>query len=140
MPGRETAAGDPVQAARYPLTLLSRKQHVKFLNANYGGFAKHLPREGEPLLEIHPIDAANRQIEDGDRVAVENDRGRLTLTARVSSDLQPGLVTMPFGWWHRSSPQERGVNALTNGVVPADGVGSAYFHETLVEVMLVDQE
>lgn len=132
--GRETVGGDPELAARFPLTLMSRKQHAKFLNANYGGFDKHLPREGEPRLEIHPSDALARGIRQGDRIVVRNDRGALTLTATISEAVQPGLVTVPFGWWHRASPEGRGVNALTNPTVGLDGEGSSFFHENLVEV------
>ena len=133
-PGSETPETGGELAGRYPLTLLSRKQHVRFLNANYGGFPDHLPREGQPLLEIHAEDAADRKIADGDLVTVANDRGSLLIRATVSSAVQPGVVAMPFGWWHRSSESGRGVNALTNAQHPADGTGSAFFHENLVEV------
>ena len=67
---------------------------------------------------------------------VFNDRGSLTLTVAVSTDVQPGLVAMPFGWWHGNGADERGVNALTNPAVH-DGIGSAAFHENLVEIELV---
>ena len=129
-PGRETTSGE----SRHPLTLLSRKQHLRFLNANYAGFEAHLPAEGEPLVELHPSDAAARGISTGDRVEVFNDRGSLTLAAALSGDLQPGVVSIPFGWWHRHAPEQRGVNVLTNPTVPADDLGSAAFHDTLVEV------
>lgn len=133
-PGAETAAGNPALAQRYPLTMMSRKQHMKFLNANYGGFDDHLPRDGEPRLEIHAADASSRGIAEGDRVAVRNDRGSLTLAASISDAVQPGLVTIPFGWWNRATPEGRAVNALTNPAVSADDIGSSFFHENLVEV------
>jgi len=133
-PGSETREGSPGLAARFPLTLMSRKQHPKFLNAGYGGFEQHLPLGGRPALTIHPDDAASRGIVDGIEVKVFNDRGHLTLIAEVSGDVQPGLVTVPFGWWHRHTPEDRGVNALTNPRSPG-GVGSAAFHETLVQVL-----
>jgi anaerobic selenocysteine-containing dehydrogenase len=132
--GRETAEGDPEHALRYPLTLVSRKQHLRFLNANYGGFPGHLPAVGEPQVEIHPTDAAARGLAAGARVVIRNDRGSLTVTARVSDAVQPGVVALPFGWWHRYTPEDRGVNALTNAAVGEDDLGSAHFHETLVEV------
>ena len=135
--GHETPQGDPVLAQRFPLALVSRKQHPKFLNANYGGFREHLPSSGAPALQIHPDDAARRGIGSGDVVLVHNDRGELTLVAEVSEDLQPGLVAIPFGWWHRSTPEGRAVNALTNPALADDDRGSAYFHDTLVEVALV---
>jgi anaerobic selenocysteine-containing dehydrogenase len=121
-----------------PLALISRKQHPKFLNANYGGFPAHLPSSGVPSLQIHGQDAQPRGISTGDIVRVHNDRGELTLRAEVSEDLQPGLVAIPFGWWHRSSPERRAVNALTNATLPNDDRGSAYFHDTRVQVTLIE--
>ena len=130
-PGRET----PENADhRFPLGLISRKQHPKFLNTQYAGFPRHHPTSGAPHLQIDPADAAARGIESGDVVRVHNDRGSLTLTAEVTDDLQPGLVAIPFGWWHRSSPEGRAVNALTNASVAPGGRGSAFFHDTLVDV------
>ena len=132
--GAETPEGNVALATRFPLALISRKQHPKFLNANYGGFPSHYPGAGGPTLQIHPHDANARGIADGDLIRVWNDRGALTLPAQLTDDLQPGLVAMPFGWWNRSSPEGRAVNALTNSTVSASGFGSAYFHDTLVEV------
>jgi anaerobic selenocysteine-containing dehydrogenase len=132
--GRETPEGDPDHALRFPLTLISLKQHVKFLNSSYGGFDKHFPSMGEPRLEMDPADAERRSLSSGDRVDIFNDRGSLTMTLAISDRLQPGLVAMPFGWWNTKTPNGRGVNALTNPEVGPDDIGSAAFHETLVEV------
>ncbi len=118
----------------YPLGLLTRKQHPKFLNANYGGFAEHLPSPPRPQVAIHPTDAAERGIGDGMTVRIHNQRGSLTLTARISDETQPGLVTVPFGWWHDSTPEGRAVNSLTSPELPPDDQGSAFFHDTMVEV------
>ena len=135
-PGYETLdSGSPLQD-RYPLALISRKQHPKFLNANYGGFPDHYPSIGEPTVQIHVTDAQVRGIANGTGVRVFNDRGELTLRAEISEDVQPGLVAIAFGWWNASTPQGRAVNALTNATVPDDDHGSAYFHDTLVEVTL----
>jgi anaerobic selenocysteine-containing dehydrogenase len=139
-PGSETPDGDPTLAARYPLVLLSRKQHPKFLNSSYGGLDAHLPRAGEPHLQMHAEDAEARGVSAGDRVRVANDRGTLTVAVDVTDDVPVGVVALPFGWWHRSSPDDRGVNVLTNAATGADDTGSAAFHETLVEVTRVPTE
>jgi len=120
----------------YPLGLISRKQHPKFLNANYGGFAEHLPTPPVPRVDLHPDDAEARGVTDGAQVRVHNELGVLTLSARISTDTQPGLVTIPFGWWHDATPENRGVNALTRTTLPDDEQGSAFFHDTMVEVEL----
>ncbi len=134
-PATESADGDAKLAERYPLALMSLKQHQRFLNSHYGGFEHHLPDPPRPLLEIGAADAAARGIAEGDRVRVYNDRGELFAAAAVSDRLQPGLVTMPFGWW-AGSADARTVNVLTNATVGGDDpdVGSAAFHDTLVEV------
>ncbi len=131
----ESPSGDTALAKRYPLALMSLKQHQRFLNSHYGGFEHHLPDPPQPQLEIGAADAAARGIADGERVRVFNHRGALFVTAAVSDRLQPGLVAMPFGWW-AGSADGRTVNVLTNAAVGGhdSDVGSAAFHDTLVEV------
>lgn len=131
----ESPDGDNALAERFPLALMSLKQHQRFLNSHYGGFEHHLPDPPHPQLEISSGDAAARGIADGDEVRVFNDRGELTLQAAISDRLQAGLVAIPFGWWAGSS-EVRTVNALTNPTLgdPDPTVGSPAFHDTLVEV------
>jgi len=50
----------------------------------------------EDLLEIHPWDAENRGIEDGDMVLLASREGETTLHARVSERMQPGVVYTTF--------------------------------------------
>ena len=50
----------------------------------------------EDVLEIHPWDAENRGIEDGDLVALASRAGETTLHARVSERMQPGVVYTTF--------------------------------------------
>ena len=134
-PAAESVGGDAELAERFPLALMTLKQHQRFLNSHYGGFEHHLPDPPLPRLEISTADAEARGIAEGDEVRVYNDRGELLTTAAVSDRLQPGLVTMPFGWW-AGSADARTVNVLTNAAVGGDDpdVGSAAFHDTLVEV------
>ena len=134
-PAAESLSGDPELAGRYPLALMSLKQHQRFLNSHYGGFEHHLPDPPEPRLDISAADAAARGIAEADRVRVFNGRGELFTTAAISDRLQPGLVTMPFGWW-AGDADARTVNVLTNAAIGGDDpdVGSAAFHDTLVEV------
>ena len=124
----------PVAPAPYPLMLFSPKQHSRFLNANYGSFPEHHPRRGRPTVMIHPEDAQQRRLSDGDEAAVWNQRGRLTVEVEVTDDVPPGSVAIPFGWWHAATAEQRSVNVLTNPTLPADGQGSAAFGDTFVEV------
>jgi anaerobic selenocysteine-containing dehydrogenase len=61
----------------------------------------------EPELWMHPLDAQRRGIVTGCHIQVYNERGNMRTKAKVSEELQPGVVWMRDGWF--------GVNSLTNG-------------------------
>ena len=48
------------------------------------------------MLEIHPFDAENRGINDGDLVSLASRAGETTLQARISERMQPGVVYTTF--------------------------------------------
>ncbi len=50
----------------------------------------------EDLLEIHPFDAENRGVRDGDLVSLQSRVGEVSLHARVSERMQPGVVYTTF--------------------------------------------
>jgi anaerobic dimethyl sulfoxide reductase subunit A len=62
------------------------------------------------LQEAFPqrIDAAPRDISDGEMVHVWNDRGEMLIPARLTNRIMPGVVDIPQGaWW---SPDSEGVD------------------------------
>jgi formate dehydrogenase major subunit len=50
----------------------------------------------EDVLEIHPFDAENRGVRDGELVALTSRAGEITLRARVTERMQPGVVYTTF--------------------------------------------
>jgi anaerobic selenocysteine-containing dehydrogenase len=124
VPAREGPGGS--LSTDYPLVLMSPKNQVRFLNSTYS--KHHGDRETGPYVELDPADAAAREIGEGDPVRVWNHRGELTLPARISGRLRPGVVAIPWAWWGA----EANVNILTNDAPTDWGGGVAYF-DTLVE-------
>lgn len=61
----------------------------------------------EDLLEIHPHDAEDRGIKDGDWVGIESRAGRTVLHALVSERMQPGVIYTTFHF------PESGANVIT---------------------------
>ncbi|GAI76147.1 unnamed protein product, partial [marine sediment metagenome] len=61
-----------------------------------------------PLVTINPADALPRDIADGDKVRVFNDRGEMIIPARVTRRIMPGVVDVPEGAWY--DPDENGVD------------------------------
>jgi len=57
---------------------------------------------------INSVDADERDISDGDRVKVFNQRGTIIIPCRVTGRIMPGVVNIPQGaWW---SPDEHGID------------------------------
>ena len=48
------------------------------------------------MLEVHPFDAENRGIREGDLVALASRAGETTLHAHISERIQPGVVYTTF--------------------------------------------
>ncbi|MEO2207633.1 molybdopterin oxidoreductase family protein [Paenibacillus pabuli] len=113
----------------HPLMFLSPPNH-NFLNSSFANTEKHQRMEKMPMLQIHPEDAAHRNIEDGDAVLVWNDRGRIELTAKVSESMLPGTVISQGLWWDGSGRKQR-VNSLTSGRLSDMGNGATFFSATV---------
>ena len=62
-------------------------------------------------LEMHPGDAEERAIADGDHVRLRSRRGSLTAVVRLSSGIAPGTVFMPFHF------AEAAANVLTHAAL-----------------------
>ena len=97
--------GSPL-AARHPLHLLSDQPHTK-LHSQLDHSAYSLANKvaGREPLRLHPLDAAERGIAEGDVVRVFNDRGVCLAGARFDEGLRRGVVVLATGaWWDPESP------------------------------------
>lgn len=114
------------------LVCISPPAH-SFLNSSFANLERFQGRETQPLLQIHPDDAAGRSIATGDQVTVSNALGSVELVAAVTTAIVPGTVLAPGIWWNKFSPDGRNINQIT----PQDETdmgGSASFYDTLVTV------
>jgi formate dehydrogenase major subunit len=50
----------------------------------------------EDMLEIHPFDAENRGLKEGDLVAIQSRVGEVSLRAKITERMQPGVVYTTF--------------------------------------------
>jgi NADPH-dependent sulfite reductase flavoprotein alpha-component len=69
-----------------------------------------------PFVEIHPDDAAQLQICDGDRVEIASRRGRAVLPAAVTDRVRPGNCFAPFHW-NDVFGEYLSINAVTSDAV-----------------------
>ena len=132
VPPRESVQSSPEVAERYPLAVISPPAH-NFLNSTFANLPTFLKAEKEPHLEIHPVDAAVRGIVDGSMVRVFNDRGALTVRARVTEKARPGVVVALSIWWKKLTADGANANDVTSQGLTDLGA-AATFYDALVEV------
>jgi formate dehydrogenase major subunit len=82
--------------ARFPLILTTGRILSQY---NVGAQTRRTENSRwheEDVLEIHPFDAENRGILDGEMVSLESRSGDIALRARMSERMQPGVVYTTF--------------------------------------------
>ncbi|GAB4035550.1 MAG: molybdopterin oxidoreductase family protein [Rubrivivax sp.] len=132
VPNHECAEAAPQLAARYPLAMISPPAR-HFLNSTFVNVTSLRSIEGEPLLEIHPDDAAPRGIASGDVVRIFNDRGEYRCVAEVGPRARPGVVNGLGIWWRKFGRDGTNVNQLTHQKLTDIGRAPS-FYDCLVEV------
>jgi formate dehydrogenase len=99
-----------------------RRSHNSWMHGN--------PRISQPPVGnralLHPRDAADRGIADGQDVDITSPSGTIRLPCSLTDDVARGVVVVPHGWGHTTSghPRARALpGANVNDVIPG---GSAH--------------
>ena len=77
---------------KYPLQFNQARSRFRVHSA-YSG-AKWIQEVSEPHIELNPVDAAARGLEDGDAVEVFNDRGSFRTVLRLNESVRPESAFM----------------------------------------------
>lgn len=129
-PPVESRRGDRDLSARFPLELISPKNH----NSMNSTFGNRDDADSETLTAtLNPEDAQRRGVVDGDQVRIFNGRGSLMLRAAVAGTVLRGVVSVPSVRWPRRAADRQNVNVLTSQRL-TDMSGGATFYSCLVEV------
>jgi formate dehydrogenase major subunit len=123
---------DERTGARFPLLLTTGRILTQY---NVGAQSRRTHNSmwhDEDVLEIHPFDAENRGIRDGDRVALMSRTGEITLPAKISDRMQPGVVYTTF---HHP---ETGANVVTTEITDW-ATGCPEYKVTAVQVRQTNQ-
>lgn len=122
---------------RYPLRMITPKSRYRINSTNYN-IAWFRERE-EQALWIHPDDAAERGIAEGEKVMVSSPQGALHIEAHVTDDMMKGVVCLLEGAWMKFNDEgveiNGSVNVLTSTVPTLPSHGSRT-HSVNVQVEL----
>lgn len=130
--GLDPLPGPGTIATGAGLQLISGKA-LHFMNSGYGHMERHRRRAGLLGIDLHPDDARQRGIKDGEFVSVRGERGQLKAVCRVSDRVRPGVAWMPYGGLHDAAGVRRSVNLLT-AEEPTDWGGGSGLYDAFVEV------
>ena len=84
------------------------------------------------LLFMHPEDAAELSLEDGELVTCSNARGETDFTLKITGRTKRGVVVSEGVWWEEYDPRH-GINRLTSQR-RTDRGGGATFYDVSVNV------
>ena len=69
--------------------------HTMTRTGRVARLGSHAP---EPVLELHPVDARQNDILDGDLVELSSPQGKVRAKAHISDALKPGQAFLPMHW------------------------------------------
>jgi anaerobic selenocysteine-containing dehydrogenase len=85
------------------------------MNTSFANDQKISKRIGKPTIGLHPDDAADRGLSEGQRARVQSHTGELTLLVTITDIVPPGVAYSPKGRWPKIDDSAANVNALVPG-------------------------
>lgn len=130
VPPRETGSSAPPGG----LTLLSPPEH-SLMNSSFANMSRQAKAAGEQVVWIHPRDAHDRGVHEGDWVEIANPRGAFTARVKITDRTIAGTVAV-FGLRWAPHDDPRTINDTTSMELTDAGAG-ATFYDTRVEITAV---
>jgi anaerobic selenocysteine-containing dehydrogenase len=124
------------------LLLIGRRQ-LRGNNSWMHNSERLLRGKTQCTILMHPNDAANRDLREGQTVSVRSSVGSVNVPIEISEEMMPGVVSIPHGWGHARDGVHLEVarehaGASINDVMDNQTIdalcGTAAFNGTWVEV------
>lgn len=115
---------------KHPYRLVTAPAH-NFLNSSFTETPTSQLKEIRPQLLLHPDDAAELNIEQGDRIEIGNHRGELVLHAAIREGQKRGVAISEGLFPNSAFERGEGINILT-GADAAAPYGGAAVHDTKI--------
>ncbi len=127
-----------------PELVLIGRRHVRSNNSWLHNSQRLVKGKARCTLLMHPEDAARRGLQDGATVSVRSRVGEVRVPVELTTDMMPGVVSLPHGWGHdrdgiRLSVASRHAGVSLNDLVDDQRIdaltGTAVLNGTPVEVV-----
>ena len=133
-----TPVSQPELAEEYPLILSTGRRSAVSFHSEHRNIPWLRELVPDPIVEIHPDTAEERDIGEGEWVWVENWLGRCRFRAKVTLEVPPWMVMATHGWWFPEEPPaepslfgvwKSNINLLIPmGYQGKDGLGAPFKH------------
>ena len=120
--------------ADYPLRLITPKSRYRTHSQNYN--IKWFREMDPQKLWIHPVDASERGVGDGELIIISSPQGKISIPAYVTDEIMKGVVCLLEGAWpkYENDIEVQGsANAVTSTEPTLPSHGSRT-HSVLVQV------
>ena len=94
--------------AQKSLHLIGRR-HVRSNNSWMHNYHRLVKGKARDQLLMHPDDLAARGLTSGQVVEISSRVGNLQVTVDASSDVMPGVISLPHGWGHNREGVRMGI-------------------------------
>ena len=101
---------------QFPLLLITGERTPHTKTTNFRSAARLTARQSGTFLRISSEDAAAMSISDGDMLEVSTRSGSAEVPAKVTTDIRPGVVSMPHGWGRKLFHPETKTEVELQGV------------------------
>ncbi|MBI9055173.1 MAG: molybdopterin-dependent oxidoreductase [Bacteroidales bacterium] len=123
----KTKENKQTNISKFPFNLMSPNTKNR-IHSQFGNLESIKAVDPEPFATINLGDAQKKGINNNDLIRVFNDRGELTIKAKIDASLRPGNIVIVNGYWHEEGACP---NILSKGRETDMGHGTA-FHDNMV--------
>jgi len=92
------------------------RRHVRSNNSWLHNSHRLIKGKNRCTLMLHPVDAARLGVEEGELMQVISEVGAIELPAEITSDIMPGVVSVPHGFGHNRAGIQLNVASRAAGV------------------------
>ncbi|MGL4859894.1 MAG: molybdopterin dinucleotide binding domain-containing protein, partial [Enterobacteriaceae bacterium] len=130
---------DTAGRQHYPLQMIGFhcKGHVHSTYYSVAMLREAIPHE----CWLNPVDAQHRGINEGDRVEIFNERGKIRMAVKVTPRVMPGVLAVPQGAWRNINADGVDVGGCINTLTtqhPSPLAKGNPQHTNLVDIKRVE--